>query len=97
MDVNGGVLGTIYLTIIIMLAPQLGLAITMIAVVAEQLLSGIWIDHFGVIGKHIPLDASRYAAIILLIIAVIVIMRSYQKVVDPPMLEKSRELADKLA
>ncbi len=39
----GGLLGTIYLTIIIMLAPQLGLVITMILVVAGQLLASMLI------------------------------------------------------
>ena len=39
----GGLLGTIYLTIIIMLAPQLGLVIKMILVVAGQLLASMLI------------------------------------------------------
>lgn len=64
MDLNGGLLGTIYLTIIIMLAPQLGLAITMILVVAGQLLASMLIEHRGWFGSTI-VRVNRYHMIAL--------------------------------
>lgn len=60
----GGLLGTIYLTIIIMLAPQLGLAITMILVVAGQLLASMLIEHRGWFGSTI-VRVNRYHMIAL--------------------------------
>lgn len=60
----GGLLGTIYLTVIIMIAPLLGLAITMIAVVAGQLLSSMYIEHHGWMGARVS-RMNRYHLIAL--------------------------------
>ncbi|UNM96355.1 DMT family transporter [Ignatzschineria rhizosphaerae] len=64
----GGVLGTIYLTIIIILAPRLGLAITMIGVVAGQLLASMLIEHHGWLGSSI-VRVNRYHVIALTALA----------------------------
>lgn len=61
---TGGLLGTIYLTIIIILAPELGLAITMIAVVAGQLFASMLIEHYGWLGSSI-VRVNRYHLIAL--------------------------------
>lgn len=64
----GGLLGTVYLTIIIMLAPQLGLAITMIAVVAGQLLASMVIEHNGWLGAN-TIKVNRYHIIAVIALA----------------------------
>ena len=55
----GGVLGAIYLTIIVIVAPKLGIAITMIAVVAGQLVSSMLIEHKGWLGSQL-VRVNRY-------------------------------------
>lgn len=71
----GGVLGTIYLTIIVIVAPKLGIAITMIAVVAGQLISSMLIEHKGWLGSQL-LRVNRYhfASIAFLSIALLMLM-----------------------
>lgn len=66
---TGGLLGTIYLTIIIILAPELGLAITMIAVVAGQLLASMLIEHYGWLGTTI-VRVNRYHVVALTALSV---------------------------
>lgn len=72
-------LGVLFLSLLVLTVPKIGIVGASVATITGQLLSGILIDHFGVIGKHIPLDTPRYIAIVLLVIAVVAIMRSYQK------------------
>lgn len=71
----GGVLGTIYLTIIVIVAPKLGIAITMIAVVAGQLVSSMLIEHKGWLGSQL-VRVNRYhiASIAFLSIALLMLV-----------------------
>lgn len=72
-------LGVLFLSLLVLTVPKIGVVGAGVATITGQLLGGILIDHFGVIGKHIPLTSSRYAAILLLIVAMIAIMKSYRK------------------
>lgn len=72
-------LGVLFLSLLVLTVPKIGIVGAGVATITGQLLSGILIDHFGIIGKHIPLDSSRYIAMILLVIAVIAIIKSYPK------------------
>ncbi|UNM96356.1 DMT family transporter [Ignatzschineria rhizosphaerae] len=85
-------LGVLFLSLLVLTVPKIGIVGASVATISGQLLSGILIDHVGVIGKHIPLDAPRYIAIVLLIIAVVAIMRSYQKVPEKPSARQNLEL-----
>ncbi|MGL4675284.1 MAG: DMT family transporter [Wohlfahrtiimonas sp.] len=71
----GGVLGTIYLTIIVIVAPKLGIAITMIAVVAGQLVSSMLIEHKGWLGSQL-VRVNRYhiASIAFLSVALLMLV-----------------------
>lgn len=72
----GGILGTIYLTTTIVLAPLLG-ATTMIGlIVAGQMLASIALDSFGLVGFPVhPLSFWRAIGAILLIVGVALIQR----------------------
>ena len=62
----GGLLGAVYVLIMVLVVPKLGVASTMMAVIAGQIIMGAIIDHFGLFGgKQIPLDLKRIIAIVL--------------------------------
>ena len=71
----GGLLGTIYLTIIIIAAPKLGIAITMIAVVAGQLIASMLIEHKGWLGAQlIRINRYHIASVFFLSIALFLLV-----------------------
>ncbi|MEO3998038.1 DMT family transporter [Mesorhizobium sp. CAU 1732] len=49
----GGVVGVIYITAALMLAPRLGAAGFMTAVIAGQVLASLAIDYFGLVGFEV--------------------------------------------
>lgn len=63
----GGLLGSIYVLVAVLVTPKIGVASTLVAVVFGQILMGAIIDHFGLFGgERIPMDLKKTAAIILL-------------------------------
>lgn len=74
---TGGLLGAIYLTTTIILAPVLGAATMIGLIVAGQMLASIFIDHFGLVGFLVhPLSFWRTVGAIFLMIGVVLIQRS---------------------
>ncbi|WP_166294788.1 DMT family transporter [Bradyrhizobium sp. 2S1] len=65
---SGGVLGGVFILLMILLLPSLGAATLLALVVAGQMVAGIAMDHFGVFGlaQH-PVSFSRLAGIALII------------------------------
>jgi transporter family-2 protein len=47
---TGGVYGVIFVTTILMLAPHIGIANTLVATIIGQLIISVFLDHFGVLG-----------------------------------------------
>lgn len=73
----GGLLGVIYLTATIILAPLLGAATMIGLIVAGQMLASITLDHFGLVGYPVhPLGFWRAVGAIFLIAGVAIIQRS---------------------
>lgn len=73
----GGLLGVIYLTATIILAPLLGAATMIGLIIAGQMLASITLDHFGLVGFPVhPLGLWRAVGAIFLIIGVALIQRS---------------------
>jgi len=73
----GGLLGVIYLTATIILAPLLGAATMIGLIIAGQMLASITLDHFGLVGFPVhPLSFWRVFGAIFLIIGVVLIQRS---------------------
>ena len=73
----GGLLGVIYLTATIILAPLLGAATMIGLIVAGQMLASIALDHFGLFGYPVhPLGFWRAVGAIFLIVGVATIQRS---------------------
>ena len=67
----GGLLGAIYVSIMVLVVPKIGVAPTMAAVIGGQLIIGALIDHFGLFGgRTIPIDTKKILGIILLFTSV---------------------------
>ncbi|WP_146812093.1 DMT family transporter, partial [Aneurinibacillus danicus] len=66
----GGLLGAIYVFVMILAVPKIGVGSSLIAVIAGQMLASTLIDHFNVFGgKQILIDWKRIVALILLAFA----------------------------
>ncbi|MDP4161835.1 MAG: DMT family transporter [Bacillota bacterium] len=63
----GGLLGAFYVSVMVLVVPKIGVAPTLVAVIAGQLILGAIIDHFGLFGgQRFPLDTKKMIAIGLL-------------------------------
>lgn len=66
----GGVLGAGYVIILTITTPVIGIAMTMIGILAGQVFKSLIIDHFGLFGTpHRRIDARRIYALIFIIAA----------------------------
>lgn len=66
-QLTGGLLGALYIIGMVFAVPKIGVASSMVAVIAGQLLTSTILDHFGVMsGKPIPIDWQRVLGIVLL-------------------------------
>jgi bacterial/archaeal transporter family-2 protein len=73
---TGGLLGAIYIAAAVVLAPRLGAATLVAAMVGGQMVASLLFDHFGWIGfaEH-PINAVRLAGAGLVILGVLLIQR----------------------
>jgi bacterial/archaeal transporter family-2 protein len=73
---TGGLLGAVYVTSVIFLAPRLGIALTMGLAVAGQLGGALVLDQLGAFGLEArPVTPSRAVGAVLLVAAVALIRR----------------------
>lgn len=73
----GGVVGVIYITAALLLAPKLGAASFMTAVIAGQILASLAIDHFGLVGFEArPLTVPRLIGAAVVVAGVLVMQGS---------------------
>ena len=57
---SGGVYGVIFVTTILVLAPRIGIANTLVATIVGQLIVSVFLDHIGGFGLHRhPVNAYR--------------------------------------
>lgn len=69
----GGIAGAIYITTALLLAPKLGAASLMTAVIAGQILASIAIDYFGLVGfVPRPISGPRLLGALLVVTGVLV-------------------------
>jgi transporter family-2 protein len=71
---SGGILGGVFIMLMILLLPSLGAATLLALVVAGQMLAGVTMDHFGLFGlaQH-PVSPARLIGIALVIGGVLLI------------------------
>ena len=72
----GGVLCPIYVIILTITTPVIGIAMTMIGILAGQIFKSLMIDHFGLLGvSHRKIDSKRLIALVFIVIALILVAR----------------------
>ena len=71
---SGGILGGVFILLVILLLPSLGAATLLALVVAGQMAAAVTMDHFGVFGLEThPISMSRLIGIALVIAGVVLI------------------------
>lgn len=72
----GGVLGAIYITVLALAVPKIGIGLAIISVVIGQIIMSMVIDHFGWFnGTQVLFNYQRLIGVILLIAGLIFIYR----------------------
>jgi len=72
----GGILGPGYVVILTLATPVIGIAMTMIGILAGQVFKSLVIDHFGLLGTpHRKIDGKRIIALVFIIIALALVAR----------------------
>jgi len=73
---TGGLLGAIYIALVVVLAPRLGAGTLIAAVVGGQMVTSLILDHFGLVGfpEH-PISALRVLGAGLVMLGVALIQR----------------------
>lgn len=70
----GGVLGPVYVVILTIATPVIGIAMTMIGILAGQVFKSLIIDHYGLLGTpHRKIDNKRIVALIFIIVALMLV------------------------
>lgn len=70
----GGILGPIYVVILTVAVPNIGIALTMIGVLAGQVFKSLIIDHYGLLGTpHRKIDKKRIISLIFIIAALVMV------------------------
>lgn len=73
---SGGVFGAIFISLAILLIPQMGAATFIALLVAGQMLTSMALDHYGWLGlEQRPVDLPRLIGVCLLIAGVVLIRR----------------------
>lgn len=73
-QLSGGVLGPIYVIILTVVTPAIGIAMTMIGILAGQVFKSLIIDHFGLLGApQRKIDSKRIIALVFIIAALVLV------------------------
>ncbi|MES2460938.1 MAG: DMT family transporter [Armatimonadota bacterium] len=72
----GGLCGAIYVTVVILVAPRLGVATLTGLSIAGQMSVSAALDHWGLLGLPVnPMTPSRAAGIVLIVLGVVLLQR----------------------
>ena len=72
----GGFLGPMYVVVLTLATPHIGIAMTMIAILSGQVGKSVLIDHFGWFGAtRKKINAERWLALLLIVAALVLIAR----------------------
>ncbi|WP_437185825.1 DMT family transporter [Planctomicrobium sp. SH668] len=67
---TGGLIGAVFVTLVLQAVPRMGAANVLNAVIVGQLLMGVMMDHFGILGLPLhPISALRVCGVGLMVIA----------------------------
>lgn len=72
-----GVLGALYIFIMVLSVPKIGTASAIIAAIVGQVIVSMLLDHFGLFGARVvPINLSRVIGVILLLVSLILFYKS---------------------
>lgn len=72
----GGLLGAVFVTIMIVTVPKTGAATAIFAAIAGQMIASLIIDHFGLFGvQKIPINTNRLLGLLLMVLSLFFIHR----------------------
>ena len=72
----GGVAGPVYVVILTIATPVIGVAMTMIGILAGQVFKSLIIDHFGLLGTpQRKTDSKRLIALIFIVAALVLVAK----------------------
>jgi transporter family-2 protein len=72
----GGFLGPMYVVVLTLATPHIGIAMTMIAILSGQVGKSVLIDHFGWFGTaRKRVNVERWIALALIVVALVLIAR----------------------
>ena len=72
----GGILGPVYVVILTVAVPIIGIAMTMIGILAGQVFKSLVIDHYGFfVSSHRKIDSKRIIALIFIIAALFLVAK----------------------
>lgn len=72
----GGLIGAMFITATIIIAPRVGASTMLAIIVAGQMLASLLVDHYGLIGlPHHPASLMRWVGVLLLIFGVFLVQR----------------------
>jgi len=73
---TGGLLGAFLVAVTVILAPELGAATMMAIMIAGQIMAGVILDHFGLVGyEEHPANIWRCLGAVLLVTGVVIIKK----------------------
>lgn len=69
-QIIGGLLGSFFVLIQVLVVPKIGVSTTFIAVIVGQIILSVIIDHFGLFGgNRFPIDKQKVFAVLLMFVA----------------------------
>ena len=69
-QIIGGLLGSFFVMVQVIVVPKIGVSTTFIAVIVGQIILSVVIDHFGLFGgTRFPIDKQKALAILLMLFA----------------------------
>ena len=75
-ELTGGLLGAFFVTLTIVVVPRIGTASAMAAIIAAQLITGLFLDQLGIFGfRVIALDGKRAVGVALLVLGAGLVFR----------------------
>lgn len=83
-QLTGALFGVVYMLAIVFAVPRVGTAAATVSVISGQLLMSLLIDHFGWLDNaERSLDGSRYVAMVLLLLAILLIYLGHRRSAHP--------------
>ena len=77
INFTGGIFGVVFVTMILVLAPKIGIANTLIAAIVGQMIVSVILDHFGLLGlRPHPASIMRMLGCVGLLVSLFLVQKT---------------------